>query len=470
MLLKFLRKRKNMKRIMWALAILIIPAFVIWGTGSATKNKTGRPEYAGKLYNKKISYEEYYDMFNVVRDYVLKNVGGNIPEEFIGQMAWMRIILLEEAKRQKIKVKDSEVIEKIMGFLVFQRNGLFDKKLYASMLGDNARGFEERLRDDIAISNLKDKITAALSISDEETGEDYKKRFEKIKSSYILLPFNKYEKDVQYQESDLLTFYNTHKESFRKPAEVNVKYLEVPLASEETAYKALDGAVNKKNLEGPAKEFSLEVKETGFFSQFQEIPAIGQSYDFIKAIFALKPKEIHKILIKTEKSLYIIQLKEKKESCIPDFREVKNAVKEAFVKGRVIQLAEKESQKLLLSITRDIKNGKTFEDAVKQYNLEIKTMDFISRDGYIPDVGPAQEFAEKAFSLKIGELGGPVKMLQSWVILRPDAFQGIDEKKFEEEKIKFKEGLLANKKEEIFNKWFETLQKKAQFISYTNIK
>jgi len=58
MLLKFLRKRKNMKRIMWALAILIIPAFVIWGAGTSEKRKEKGPSYAGKVFARKVSFEE----------------------------------------------------------------------------------------------------------------------------------------------------------------------------------------------------------------------------------------------------------------------------------------------------------------------------------------------------------------------------------------------------------------------------
>ena len=108
MLLKFLRKRKNMKRIMWGLAIIIIPAFVVWGAGTSARNKGSRPDYAGKLFGKKISYEDYYNMYNVARDYAVKSFGNNVPNEFIDQMAWSRIMLLEEAKRENLRVTDQK--------------------------------------------------------------------------------------------------------------------------------------------------------------------------------------------------------------------------------------------------------------------------------------------------------------------------------------------------------------------------
>ncbi|MCX5687950.1 MAG: hypothetical protein NTV71_04885 [Candidatus Omnitrophica bacterium] len=120
-----------------------------------------------------------------------------------------------------------------------------------------------------------------------------------------------------------------------------------------------------------------------------------------------------------------------------------------------------------MDITNTIKNNKTIEGAVKKYGLQVKQTDFIARDGYIPELGPAKEFIDMASSAKIGAILKPLKTLQGWVILKPLEFKSIDEAKFMEEKNKFKETLLANKKEETFNKYFQDLKIKAGFVSYT---
>ena len=459
-----------MKRIMWALAILIIPAFVIWGAGTSAKNKGNKPDYAGKLFGKKVSYEDYYDMWNVARDYAVKSFGNNVPVEFIGQIAWSRIILLEEAKRQNLTVTDQEIVRKITSFPAFQRRGSFDKKLYKSMLGDTARGFEEKLRDDLLIDKLKDKITSGIGVSDEEVKNEYKKRFEKIKSSYALILFSGFEKDAQFNDSDLENFYKQNKESFKKGGQVNVKYIEIPIAdpnAEELAYKVLDQVNLKKNLEEPAQANSLEIKETGLFSGNEEIPGIGWSYDFAKTSFELEKNRINNMLIKLDKGLYIIQLKEKKEPYIPDYPEVKDNVKKAFIKEESVKLSGKKSEEIYLDITNAVKNNERFENAVKKYGLEAKESDFISRDSYIPEIGPAKEFVDAAFSVKIDGISGPLKTLQGWAIIRPLEFKGIDDVKFIEEKDKFKENLLADKKEEEFDRYFQDLQKRAGFVSYT---
>lgn len=522
MLLKFLRKRKNMKRIMWTLAILIIPAFVIWGVGTSDKGKDKGPSYAGKVFNRKVSFEEYLDMWQVSRDHVLRTFGANAPQEFIDQLAWNRILLLEAAKRKNITVKDSEVVEKIASFPVFQKGGIFDKNLYKLTVGDSARGFEERLKDDMLISKLKDETTYGISISDAEVKEAYKKHFEKIKASYILLRFADFGKYIKYAEPDILRFYKGYKETFRKPEQRNVRYIEIPFSgfdkdvsvtdgdvkryfeehladykksgseempvlddaikkdisgkvamqrkkalAEEIAYKILDTALSKKNLDEPSASFEFRIKETGLFSGEAEIPGIGWSYEFTKNSFDLKPGEISNMLIKTDNGLYIIQLKEKKDSYVPDFADAKDSVTASYIKNESVKFAEKKARKLLAIINNKIAKGLTFEDAAGGMGLEIKKTDFLPRSGYIPGLGPAGEFVDAAFSLKGLRAGGPVKMHENWVILKPDEYQAIDEAKFMEEKEDFKRSLLSAKKESAFNEWFEDMKREANFVSYT---
>ncbi|MEE8317602.1 MAG: SurA N-terminal domain-containing protein [Candidatus Omnitrophota bacterium] len=522
MLLKFLRKRKNMKRIVWALAILIIPAFILWGAGTAGKKKRKGPGYAGKIFDRKVPLDEYLDMWRVSKDYLTRSFGANIPVEFIDQMTWNRILLLEASERENIDVKDSEIVERISSLPLFQRDGVFDNKLYKSMVRDAARGFEERLRDDMRISKLREKITAGVYIAEEEVKEEYKKAFEKIKASYISIPFSDFKKDVRYQESDLTRFYGENKETFRIPEEINLEYIgilfsdfdkevyieekaikdyfekhlsdfkdpdqeERPLLDEETkkeiseklggekkrplaeelAYNALDKALLKKDLDEVSRSFGLEVKETGFFSMQQGIPGIGLSYELTKRGFELNAGEISNLLIKTEKGFYIIRSKEKKESYLPEFAEVKESVMNSYLKNESIKLAEKKAKKLYLTITTKIKNGAGFEDIASDIQKALKKTDLITRGGYIPALGPATALVEACTSLKIGETTGPLKMPESWVILRFDEYVAIDELKFIEEKEEFKEGLLSREKQTVFDEWFEILKKEADFVSHT---
>ena len=56
-MLKLLRHKNTAKRIWIGLAILILPAFLFWGMGSALRNKEG-PAYAGTVFGRKVSLLE----------------------------------------------------------------------------------------------------------------------------------------------------------------------------------------------------------------------------------------------------------------------------------------------------------------------------------------------------------------------------------------------------------------------------
>jgi len=510
-----------MKRIIWGLAILIIPAFVLWGAGSSGKKKKG-PGYAGKIYNRKISIDEYADMWRVTRDQAIRSFGANIPVEFIDQLAWNRLLLLEEAKRLNTPVSNEEVVERVASFPLFQRDGRFDKKIYKSILKEGARGFEEKIRDDIRISKLRENIVSNVFVSEEKIKEEYKKRFEKIKSSYLSIPFSQFEKDVTYEESDIVGFYEKNKEHFRRPDEINIRYIKISFSSfdkevfitddeitrhfeentsdykkpdseempvlneeikkgiseklaadrkrflaEELGYRVLDKALDKKNLDDIAISFALQVKETGFFNMQQEIPGIGWSYDFTKKGFELRPEEIANLIIKTDDAYCIIQLKERKESYIPKFEGARDSVLDAFIKNESVRLAEKKANKSYLEITNKIKQGKSFKEAVEEIGLKLQETELITRDDYIPGLGPAGDFANTSMSLEDGEIGKPIKMLDGWVILKSEEYQGVDESKFTEEKDEFEKKIMAQKKQTAFDEWFEELKRRANFVSYT---
>jgi len=172
------------------------------------------------------------------------------------------------------------------------------------------------------------------------------------------------------------------------------------------------------------------------------------------------------MLIKTASGFYIIQLKEKKPLYIPVFKEAGDSVKKAYVQNKSVELCEKEAKKLYSTIKNKLDNGLSFEDAAKEIGKELNTTELLTRESYIPGLGPAMDFVENAVSLENNEIAGPVKMAESWVILRLDEYQDVDEDKFTEEKDDFRENLLSRKKEESFGKYFEALKKEADFISY----
>ncbi|MFH1753776.1 MAG: SurA N-terminal domain-containing protein [Candidatus Omnitrophota bacterium] len=167
-MLKQLRQKKVMKKVLWALALVIIPAFVLWGAGGLREG--GR--YAGEIFGKKISFEEYTDCYNSVRNIAILTHGSEFQKVrealMLDQAAWDRLVLIKEAQKKGIRVPDEEVIARIASFPIFQtKEGLFNQGNYAMILSNilrtRPRRFEEEMRESLMIERLMARVFKGAS-------------------------------------------------------------------------------------------------------------------------------------------------------------------------------------------------------------------------------------------------------------------------------------------------------------------
>lgn len=190
-MLKFLRHKNVSKIVLWGILILILPAFVIWGTGSLSGSKEKGPKCVGTVSGKKVSFEEfagaitgtkcqvilnYFDKPETL-DALLKNRG------FVAKLAWDRIIMLREAGKYKLRASDNEVSDYIRSHPIFMRNGSFDPEFYQYVLNRNigieARSFEEIVRENIILKKLRMILTKDISGdgADEKALEEKREKF-----------------------------------------------------------------------------------------------------------------------------------------------------------------------------------------------------------------------------------------------------------------------------------------------------
>ena len=198
-MLKFLRRKEIAKAIFWALVILILPAFVLWGTGSlsGSKDREG-PRFAGMIDKKKVSFDELYEAITATRSLLVLNYF-NQPQALemllrdkplLGKLGWGRLIMLKEAKRYRIKIHDEDVVAFIRSHPLFLRGGAFDEKLYGYVLkynmGLEPRAFEEIIRSNLEVQRLNDSLTKDITASDEEVLSEYKQELSALKEPKVL--------------------------------------------------------------------------------------------------------------------------------------------------------------------------------------------------------------------------------------------------------------------------------------------
>jgi len=175
-MLKILRSKKTAKKIWITLAAVIIPAFCLWGLGSAIRDRKS-VNSLGKVFGKSINTQEYVTNYRAIRNQYLFRLGkdelGKL-EAYLNLEAqtWDRIILLAEARRRKIRVSNQEVVDVIKQYPFFQNQGRFNPALYRETItyvfGVSPRQFEEETRDSIIIAKLYSQVTGQIKINDEE--------------------------------------------------------------------------------------------------------------------------------------------------------------------------------------------------------------------------------------------------------------------------------------------------------------
>ncbi len=468
-MLKNLRKKKTAKKIWIILALLVVPAFVLWGSGGLLRSKE-QADYKGKIFGRRISHLEYRDALDAVKNASIMQFGDKFSEieKYLNleSQAWDRLILLHEAKKQKIGVTDREVIELIESYPFFQRKGVFDNRIYSELLQyvfhAKPRVFEEQTRQNLMLSKLYDDETKNIKASEKEVRDEYRKLNEQISIDYIASLLLEFTKDLAPTEEESKDYFAKNPLQFKQPLSFNVDYLAV---DNEDKIKDIISRINKKeDFSKIAKEAGLALKETGLFTQTDPIPGIGWSPELLNLISKLKVGEFsHPVHL--DKEYYILRLSERKEAYVPDFEKIKDKARERLIKNRSREIAKDKIDDCLGKIRESHKpNAKSIdlEKTAKECGLKAGSTGLFNYGSYIEGIGASDSFWLNAQSLKEGEFSGVIALPSGFYTVRVKSKLAVDENKFENEKPDFSQKILSKKKQEYFAKFLEELKRSTQ--------
>lgn len=479
-MLRKLRDKKTSKKIWIVLAILIVPAFILWGSGSLMRSKQ-EASYAGKIFGRKISLIEYKDALEAVKNQAIIQFGDNLSEIQkkinLESEAWDRLLLLAEARKRKIKVSDREVVELIQSYPFFKRKEQFDNQLYAELLQyafhTQPRIFEEQTRQNLMLSKLYKEITAGLKLNEEEIKEEYRKLNEQISLYYIAGNPADFAKDITASAEKIKDYFQKNTLEFKQPLSFNIEYVSLA-ADDKSNEETIKDRIKKLALRlgktgsfnNAAADFGLEVKETGLFTQNDPIPGIGWSPQVMDMIAKLKTGGFSPP-IRIDKYYYILRLKEKKESYVPDFETIKDKVRERFIKDASSEVARGKIENCLKKLKEQYQNkpkSVDFDKTARIHSLKSGSTSLFKYGSYIEGIGASDDFFIEAQKLKDNEFSGIIDTPSGFYIVKLKSVLPVDEKKFAEEKTEFAERLLLQKKVEYFGKFIEELKKKAQLF------
>ncbi len=471
-MLKALRSKKTAKKIWIVLAIVIIPAFCLWGIGSALRNR-GKSMYLGKISGKSISLQEYLRNYKAIRNQYLIQLGQEQLaklEKYLNLEAqtWDRIILLIEAKRRGIRVSNKEVIDSIKQYPFFQRDGKFDPALYREVITyifrTKPRTFEEEIRDNLTIAKLYQEITRQVALEKEEIRNAYIKDNEQISLDYICTSSEDFLPEVSIEEQELLEYYNKHSKEFNKPLSFNLEY--ITIENDKAVIGEITQLINQGvGLQEIAKKMGLELKETGFFSLNEPIPHIGWSTEISKILPELKPgDEAWPQPIQVDvNTVYFLQLKQRRDPYVLPFEEVKDKVSSRLRHQKASNMAKEK-----LDACRSQIETYGFTESAKRLNLKTGTTELFKRRGYVNGLGDSDIFFEAVLDLEEKQTSKILQTTSGFCIVKLNQHILPDEKKYQQEKESFARRLLEQKKQNFFTQFLVELKNKPRtYIRYT---
>lgn len=481
-MLKILRKQKVAKKIFYLLAIIIVPAFVLWGSSSAIRSKTSQG-YAGRIFGKKISYDQYHSALYAWRNQIIMQYGDKARqiENLLdsNKAVWDRLIMDYEVKKRNIKVSDKELSEYITSLPFLQKEEMFNQQLYELFLkyslGIQPRVFEEQLRQNLKFQKLFEQVTEDIEVSDLDAKQEYTQQHRQIKVRYISALSEDMQDKVRLNEQELKDYYQNNVEEFKIPIQINLEYAgfdyakdasdEQKEATEKKAKELKEFLKDKSGFVEVLEQFKIEVRETGFFSLGEPIPGLNWFPENFPELFNLKEGEFSQVT-ETNSGYYIFQMKEKRLDYLPDFNQTKQTIQDKLTKEKAKKLAKEKIDALYSQIKAKKESNPELNLAKisKELNLSIKETDFFSKFSSLPEIGLQMEFNKVAFDLKDKEISQIIELDKDYYVIEVSGEKQIDEEEFKKVKDNVKEILLTQKKNEAFEKFFEKLKEKTNLV------
>jgi len=216
---------------------------------------------------------------------------------------------------------------------------------------------------------------------------------------------------------------------------------------------ALLGQARTQGLEKAAAAKGLQLVNTDFFSRTDNLPGIGNSPQFMSAVFG-QAEKAPSDQVQLPQGYAVFEVDAIKPAATPTFDEIRSRVESEFKNERVAALLSQKTQELAdrAKAEHDLKK------AAKEAGAVIKTSELVQPDGQVPDIGSMSGGASAAFSMKPGEISGPITNGNTGVVLSILDRQEPSPQEFEAKKDQVRDSLLLNKQQEMFGLFLTNLR------------
>jgi len=361
-MLSLMRKHASSWIIKFLLAAIIV-VFIPWGVQRYTSQRSSR---VADVNGTVITLGDYRNSYTNLVEQVRQSFGNNLNDELIQALQLRkraldqlidRALMLQAAEKLKMQVSDDELAQTIRNIRAFQTAGVFDNQRYLNALSRtklSPETFEEQQRDAIIIDKLQNFITGNIKVSELEARQWYKWNNTEVDLNYVLLEPGQF-KNIEPAEDEIGDFFDQHKETYKTDPEIKVRYLHIKPEDLEAKVTVADEDIRDYY------ESNLE--------KFENPKTVQARHILIKVDQNAKPEDVESTRQRAED---------------------------------VLKLA---------------REGQDFAALAQQYS-EGPTKTKGGDLGTFRREAMVKPFADKAFSMKVGDISDPVRTRFGWHIIK----------------------------------------------------
>ncbi len=361
-MLDLMRKKAGTWMIKFILGVIII-VFTFWGVGSWTAQKINR---VATVDGEAIPIETYRQAYGRLMDQLRRQFGSNLSEDLlkmlnVDQQALDQVIdqklLQKEARRLNFDVSKQELVAAIAGYPGFQVDGKFNRRRYEAVLNNNKmtpEAFEALQENTMLIEKVRRLVTGNAKVTDIEAREWYRWQNSEVNVDFALFAPDKYDVSGP-DDTQAQAFFDANKETYKTAPMVKAEYL------------FFDPAVHAQGMR-VSQEDVLEYYDT--HSDEFNVP---------------KQVQARHVLIKTDQ-----------------------AAGDAEIEKARVQAAD---------VARLARGGEDFAKLAMQYSQGPSGASGGGL-GFFKKQDMVKPFADKAFSMQIGDISDPVRTRFGWHVIK----------------------------------------------------
>jgi peptidyl-prolyl cis-trans isomerase D len=208
-----------------------------------------------------------------------------------------------------------------------------------------------------------------------------------------------------------------------------------------------------QGLDAAAAAKGVSVMTSDFFGRSDVVPGLGPSPQLMDAVFGAAEKTPPEMAA-TSQGFAVFQLLAVKPPSTPTFDEIRARVEVQFKSERASLLLSQKTQEL----SDRAKTEHDLKKAAKELGATVKTSDFVLPDGQVPDIGSMTGQASVAFSMKPGDISGPINSGANGVVISLVEVQAPTDADFAAKRDQIRDMLMQGKQQQIFELYVTNLR------------